>query len=140
MFDISLMPATHVCYLVISVALIVWVARTLQRHGRVFLEKGCKGNDELVSSLSHLLTTGFYLLHIGGVLLALRLGSAASDATGAIELLSTKIGLVLIVLAVSHFIHLLLYSRIHGKPEPNWKTKAAAPVRDHVAAAEIVEA
>lgn len=133
MFD-TVMPGTHVCYLVISVALTVWVARTLRIHGRVFLAKGCKGNEELASSLSHLLTMGFYLLHIGGVLLALRFGGIAHTTTGAIELLSTKIGLVLVVLAMSHFAHLALYSRIHGKPEPYRPLRSGEPAK-----AEIVE-
>jgi hypothetical protein len=111
-------PTTHVAYLVIAIALTIWVARTLRKYGRVFLAVGCKGNEELADSLSHLLSVGFYLLHVGGVLLALRLGGVAHETTAAIELLSTKIGLVLVVLAISHFAHLALYSRIHGKPKP----------------------
>jgi len=129
------LPATHVIYLVVSVLLIVWVARTLRKHGRIFLAVGCKGNTELVDSLSRLLTVGFYLLHVGGVLLALRLGGVAYETTAAIELLSTKIGLVLVVLAVSHFLHLALYSRIHGKPKP----PAFAPGADRPTPAEIVK-
>lgn len=134
---LNIMPLSHVCYLVVSVALTLWVGRTLQIHGRVFLARGCKGNAELASSLSHLLTVGFYLLHIGGILLCLRFGGVANTSTEAIELLSTKIGLVLIVLAISHFFHLGLYSRIHGKPEPHYNRTST---REYAAVAEIVEA
>jgi hypothetical protein len=115
MFD-SVMPTTHLCYLAIGITLTIWVARTLRVHGHVFLTKGCKGNDELADSLSQLLSVGFYLLHIGCVLLTLRLGGYAVDLVGAIELLSTKIGFVLVVLAISHFAHIALFARIHGKP------------------------
>jgi hypothetical protein len=133
--NLSVIPMTHLVYLVVSVLLVVWVARTLRKHGRVFLAKGCKGNEELASSLSHLLTTGFYLLHVGGVLLALTLGGVAHEPTAAIELLSTKIGIVLIVLAVSHFIHLALYARIHGKPAP-----MPEPIKDDYApVSEVME-
>ena len=117
MFE-SVMPTTHLCYVTIGVLLTVWVARTLRVHGLVFLAKGCKGNDELAHSLSHLLSVGFYLLHIGVVLLTLKLGGYAVDVSGAIELLSTKVGLVLFLLAISHFFHIALYARIHGKPCP----------------------
>ena len=117
MFDaITIMPATHLCYVAIGIALIVWVGRTLRIHGRVFLAKGCKGNEELTESLSHLLSVGFYLLHIGCVLLTLKMGGYAIDLVESIELLSTKIGMVLVVLAISHFAHIALYARIHGKP------------------------
>ena len=114
----NLGPATQLCYVALGIGLTAWVARTLRLHGRVFLAKGCKGNDELATALSHLLSVGFYLLHIGAVLLMLRLGGYPTDVANAIELLSTKIGIVLVALAVSHFLHIALYARIHGKPKP----------------------
>lgn len=112
----NLMPITHLFYITLGVSLTVWVARTLRSHGSVFLIKGCKGNHELADSLSHLLSVGFYLLHVGIVLLIIRFGGPATGLADAIELLSTKTGMVLVVLAVSHFAYLALYSRIHGKP------------------------
>ena len=117
MFDqIEIVPVTHLAYIGIGVAVTVWVARTLRIHGHVFLARGCKGNVELAESLSHLFSVGFYLMHVGFLLLALQLGGHATNLVSAIELLSTKIGLVLVVLAISHFAHVALYSRIHGKP------------------------
>ncbi len=116
--NLSIMIVTYFAYIAIGVGLTAWVARQLKVHGRIFLTKGCKGNDELAGSLGHLLSVGFLLLHFGFVLLTLKFGGVAADAAGAIELLSTKTGLVLVVLAVSHFFHLALYARIHGKPRP----------------------
>lgn len=135
MFDrIEIVPATYLSYVAIGVALTIWVARTLRIHGHVFLERGCKGNVELAESLSHLFSVGFYLMHVGFLLLALQLGGHATTLVSAIELLSTKIGLVLVVLAISHFAHVALYSRIHGKPRP------ATPIGSETATpAQIVE-
>ena len=116
--EISVMPVTYVLYVLIGVGVTIWVARTLRRNGRVFFRKGCKGNEELADSLVHLFSVGFYLLHVGFVLLALKVGGYAVDSAGAIELLSTKIGLVLVVLGVSHFAHVAVFARIHGKPRP----------------------
>lgn len=113
-----IMPYVHLSYVAIGIGLTIWVARVLRIHGRVFLARGCKGNDELAGALSHLLSVGFYLLHIGFILLALKLGGHVLGGVAAIELVSTKIGLVLLVLAVSHFFHLALYARLHGKPQP----------------------
>jgi len=134
--NLSVMTITYFAYIAIGIGLTTWVARTLHVHGRVFLSKGCKGNEELAGSLGHLLSVGFMLLHIGFVLLTLKLGGIATETTGAIELLSTKTGLVLVVLAVSHFFHLALYARIHGKPRPVGK-----PFReDGIVTAEMVNA
>jgi len=128
MFTTSVAATTHLCYVAIGIAITIWVARTLRLHGRVFLSKGCKGNEELAMSLSHLLSVGFYLLHIGVVLLMLKLGSHATDVTAAIETLSTKVGVVLILLAMSHFFHIALFARIHGKPRPTFETGFATNV------------
>ena len=116
--NMELVPVTHLAYVVIGVGLTIWVARTLRTHGRVFLARGCKGDNILADALSHLLYVGFYLLHIGCLLLTISLGSYATTHVAAIEVVSTKIGIVLIVLAISHFFHLVLYARIHGKPTP----------------------
>jgi len=132
--DVNLMPATYVGYLLIGIGLTIWVARTLRVRGRVFIAKGCKGNDELADSLSHLFSVGFYLLHVGFVLLALKLGGYAFDTVEAIELLSTKVGLVLVVLGVSLFVHLTIYCRIHGKPR-----SATRPAEGYPTMAELVE-
>ena len=112
-----LTPIAYAAYLTLGIGLTMWVAHTLHVHGKVFLAKGCKGNDELAEALSHLLSVGFYLLHIGCVLLALKIGGHANSTVNAIELVSTKIGFVLVLLAVSHFLHIALYARIHGKPK-----------------------
>ncbi len=112
----SIMPTAYAVYLAVSIPVTIWVAQRLRVNGKIFLTRGCKGNEELASSISHLLSVGFYLLHIGLILLALQLGGRAATSIDAMELLSTKIGAVLLVLAISNFAHLMLYARIHGKP------------------------
>ena len=42
---------THLVYLAISVALTVWVARTLHRNGRIFLVDSFHGNEPLADSI-----------------------------------------------------------------------------------------
>src|SRR5262245_29015994 len=82
----------YVAYLLISVALTVWVARTLHRNGRVFLVDSFLGNEALADSVNHLLVVGFYLVNIGYVTLALKYGDKATDTRSALETLSTKVG------------------------------------------------
>lgn len=72
--NLPLMPTLYLSYAIIGVTLTIWVARQLRIHGQVFLAKGCKGNDLLAESLSHLLSVGFYLFHIGLIMLALKIG------------------------------------------------------------------
>ena len=101
---------TYLSYLGISIALTVWVARTLHRNGRIFLIDCLHGNAELADSLNHLLVVGFYLINVGFVALALRFGASAGDLKEALESLSTKVGLVLLVLGFMHFFNLAVFS------------------------------
>src|SRR5205814_9739639 len=89
---------TYLLYLGISVAMTVWVARTLHKNGRIFLVDSFMGNEPLADSVNHLLVVGFYLLNIGYVTLAMKYGDKATDAQTVLEILSTKVGLVLVVL------------------------------------------
>src|SRR5437867_11235384 len=101
---------TYIAYLVISVALTVWVARTLHKNGRIFLVDSFLGNEALADSVNHLLVVGFYLVNIGFVTLAIRYGDKATDALTGLEILSTNVGLVLLIMGFTHFINKVVCS------------------------------
>src|ERR1041385_8765714 len=90
--------STYLVYLAISVAMTIWVAKTLHKNGRIFLVDSFLGNEPLADSVNHLLVVGFYLVNIGFVTLALKYGDKATNMETALEILSTKVGLVLVVL------------------------------------------
>lgn len=105
----------YITYLAISVSLTVWVARTLVKNGRVFLVDSFLGNEALADSVNHMLAAGFYLVNVGYVSLALKYGDKPADLAQAIESLSTKVGLVLLVLGVMHFFNLYVFSRMRRR-------------------------
>ncbi len=109
------MVATYLLYLAISVALTVWVARTLHRNGRVFLVDCFRGNTELADSVNHLLVVGFYLINIGYVTMALKYGTGAANLQELLESLSTKVGWVLLVLGGMHFFNLAIFSKMRRR-------------------------
>ena len=106
---------TYIIYLGISVAMTVWVAQTLFKHGRIFLVETFSGKDDLADSVNHLLVVGFYLINIGYVTLALKYGAKPADMVGAIEALSTKVGLVLLVLGFMHFFNLAVFAKMRRR-------------------------
>jgi hypothetical protein len=106
---------TYIAYLLISVSLTVWVARTLHKNGRIFLVDSFLGNEPLADSVNHLLVVGFYLVNIGFVTLALKYGEKAIDVASGLETLSTKVGLVLVVLGVMHFFNLYVFSKMRRR-------------------------
>jgi len=104
-------------YILISVLLTIWVARTLSKNGLVFLVEAFNNNRELASSVNHLLVVGFYLINIGYVTLALKYGDKPNNLQQSIEFLSTKVGLVLLVLGGMHFINLRVFSNMRKRAQ-----------------------
>lgn len=99
-------------YVPISIALTIWVARTLHRNGRAFLVDAFDGNESLADAVNHLLVVGFYLINIGYVAMALRQGDKPVDWQTAVEFLATKLGWVLLVLGAMHFGNLYVFNRM----------------------------
>jgi hypothetical protein len=105
----------YVAYLAISLAVTIWVARTLHHNGRSFLIDAFQGNRELADSVNHLLVVGFYLINIGYVALAMRTGETIPTVRSAIELVSDKLGVVLILLGIMHFFNLYVFNRLRKR-------------------------
>lgn len=108
----------YVLYLLISIVITIWVARTLSTHGRTFLVRSFE-NEALADSVNHMLVVGFYLVNIGFVSLALRLGTPPTDVPEVVKYLSTKIGVVMLMLGSMHFFNLYVISHWRewsGKP------------------------
>ena len=105
----------YLAYLVLSIAVTVWVARTLHTNGRAFLVDAFHGQEALADSVNHLLVVGFYLINLGYVSLALKTAEAVESAQRSIEVLSWKLGLVLCVLGGMHFINLITFSTIRRR-------------------------
>jgi hypothetical protein len=111
----SLVVTSYLVYVTVSVALTVWVARTLHRNGRVFLVEAFRGNEHMADSVNHLLVVGFYLVNVGYIALALKYGEKPADVQGAVEFLSTKVGLVLVVLGAMHFFNMFNFDKMRRK-------------------------
>ena len=111
--DITIM--TYLLYLGITIALTIWVAHTLHKNGRIFLVDVFHGNEPLADSVNHLLVVGFYLINLGYVSMALKLGYDIATPKEGIEALSVKIGMVLIVLGGMHFFNLFVFSRMRRR-------------------------
>ena len=92
----------YLIYLAVTVPLVVFVARTLYRHGSVFLTEVFRGNEPLAGAVKHLLVVGFYLLNLGYVSLFLRTDESVAGGEQVLELVSKKVGVVAIVLGVVH--------------------------------------
>jgi hypothetical protein len=131
-----LTEVTYLTYLGLSAVITVWVARTLSRNGLVFLVEAFGHDEKLATSVNHLLVVGFYLINLGYVALALRLSTRPTDVAEAIEHLSTKVGLVLLVVGAMHFFNVLVIARLGRKLSQFLKGQQTAAVADPLATLE----
>jgi len=118
---------TYLVYLGISVAMTIWVARTLHKNGRVFLVENFNGKEPLADSVNHLLVVGFYLINIGFVTLALKYGDKPTDVQTSLEILSSKVGLVLVVLGGMHFLNLSIFTKLRHRANHFKQTPPVLP-------------
>jgi len=120
---------SYISYLVITVPLVIWVAKTLHKNGRVFLVDCFKGNNDLADSVNHLLVVGFYLVNLGFVTLFLKTNVMIEDGRGAIELVSEKIGTVMLILGAMHFFNIYVFNKLrkHEANKPVIITKDPTP-------------
>lgn len=110
--------ATYLFYLLISICMTIWVAKTLKTNGRIFLIDTFQKQD-LADSVNHLLVVGFYLVNIGFISLALKIGIKPGNMVEGVETLSEKVGYVLLVLGAMHFFNIFMFGRLKKKTSEN---------------------
>jgi len=106
-----MIEATYAIYIVISIGMTIWVARTLSKNGQVFLDDSFDGNVALAESVNHLLVVGFYLLNFGYILLALKTRQHIETLRVSIEFLSEQVGIVLLVLGALHLFNIYIIAK-----------------------------
>ncbi|HET6423669.1 MAG TPA: hypothetical protein VFG20_08310 [Planctomycetaceae bacterium] len=106
------MTTVYLTYLVLCVGITIWVAHTLRKHGHIFLTDGLDDHKALTEALSHLLIVGFYLVNFGVICFALKSDQMAGDAQRVIELVSAKVGTILVVIGAMHFVLLAVFSSV----------------------------
>jgi len=119
---------TYSLYLILSIPLTIWVARTLSKNGRVFLIDRFQQNEALADSVNHLLVVGFYLINLGFISLFLRIGIDVEEPRQVFEALSSKMGVVLLVLGFMHFSNLLIFTALRRRT-PQQITPPALPTQ-----------
>ncbi|MDP2315060.1 MAG: hypothetical protein Q8P41_19325 [Pseudomonadota bacterium] len=124
---------TYATYLLLSISLTVWVARTLVKNGRIFLVDAFGGNEPLADSVNHLLGVGFYLVNLGYVSLKMQTYESILSYPEVFEVVASKVGLVMLALGFMHFFNLFVFSRLrrrgmmHLAPPPVLPNEFLAP-------------
>jgi hypothetical protein len=108
---------SYASYLLISIAMTIWVARVLSKNGEMFLVR-CFGQDrELARSTNHLLVIGFYLVNIGFI--CARLDGWNVSSADLVPNVGAKVGTSVLVLGLMHFFNMVMIAKF-GRAVNGW--------------------
>lgn len=108
---------TYIVYLVLTITLTIWVATTLFRNGKIFLIDIFHGNKELADSVNKLLLVGFYLINIGYAVYTLQVATDIVNYREVIEMLSVKVGWIILILGAMHFFNLFVFFKLRQRAQ-----------------------
>jgi hypothetical protein len=106
----------YAVYIVIAIGLTAWLARTLFTSGTAFLHDVFVDRPELAEAVNRLLVVGFYMLNLGYALYIMR-ASRGLDGFEAVQFLVNRLALLLVTLALLHFVNVFVFWRIRGRRE-----------------------
>ncbi|HKX74728.1 MAG TPA: hypothetical protein VJR05_04985 [Acidimicrobiia bacterium] len=108
--------AVYAIYAVVAIGLTIWLARTLHKSGQAFLEDVFADKPELAESVNRLLVVGFYMLNLGYAFYLLRTQSGL-DAFAAVQVLVNRLAILLVTLAIIHFINVTVFWSIRSRSQ-----------------------
>jgi len=131
--------AVYLAYVLASLALTIWLARTLFKNGEVFLEEVFADNPRMAAAVNDLLVVGFYLLNLGYAFITLKADHEVLTAAAAAETLAMKLGSLLLALGGMHMLNLYLFHRIRRRGQLRLAPPPVRPQHLHNATT-VVEA
>jgi len=97
----------------------------LFKNGRIFLVDIFHGNALLADSVNRLLVVGFYLINIGYMSLVLKEVDAIPNIQVVVEVLSRKLGCIILILGAMHFLNLIIFFKLRSRAQQQLKDEAA---------------
>lgn len=133
----------YAVFLCVTALLTLKVGLMLKRHGEILLRDGRvadrRGEGQRLGSLGRLTLLGFYMVVVGAAALLLRFGGVPQSALDGAAFLATRIGIVLLVLGVTHFHCLSILSRASAMPADGSRRRSADGARPRRAKEDMMD-
>lgn len=95
-------------YTALMMFIIVYVGRLFHKNGRVFILSLFKGDAHQADNLNNILLLAYYLFNIGYAFIKLRYWTKVTHVEILVSSLSSNIGLLVLILAVTHYFNMAL--------------------------------
>jgi hypothetical protein len=97
---------TYLFYFLIILFVVLYVGHVLYKNGRPFLVNTFSGNEHLADAVNKFLLAGYYLTNIGYTIIALKVWEKVESPIQFLNVLSHKIGAIVLTLGIMHFINI----------------------------------
>ena len=108
----DLIVLSYCVYLLLGISLTLIVGRLVFNRGVIYLQDVFGTNQELASATNQLLRVGFYLVLGGYILLTLKITGEIANIREMLEILSGKLGTIVLAIGILHLFNLLILSTI----------------------------
>lgn len=105
----------YAIYLSATLYIIYWLGRLFHRNGRIFILQLYEGNAEATDTINNILLVAYYLFNIGYAFLMLRYWEKVTTTAALIASLSSNLGRLILILALTHYSNLFLIYRLSRK-------------------------
>lgn len=105
----------YLLYLAVSTGICLWAGHVLFKNGRVFLEDIFHGQKALAEAVDNMLLVGYYLLNIGYAVYSMMITSQLENYRQMMEVLSRKLGFILLLLGVMHFLNMWVLYKLRNR-------------------------
>jgi hypothetical protein len=123
-----------IVFVVLFGGLSLAVGRLLRTNGIVFLEKVFGSEGKVATATNALLNIGYYLLSLSLLFLNAGPVSQVTDRYDAIQVVASRLGTSILVIAVIHFVNMLVFTSFLRRAErrdaeDEWRRPAQEPAR-----------
>lgn len=98
---------TYALYFIVLLFVVLYVGQMLYKNGRPFLVNTFSGNETLADAVNKFLLAGYYLTNIGYTIIALKIWDNVPSPIAMLNVLSFKIGAIVITLGMMHFVNII---------------------------------
>lgn len=100
----------YLVYGLITILIIYRVGKLCHSNGRVFILRLFHDNAQQADTTNNILLMAYYLFNIGYAVMQFSLWVRVSDASGLVESVAEKTGILVLILAVTHYFNIgLIY-------------------------------
>jgi hypothetical protein len=100
--------ATYCNYLLLTLFVVFYIGNVLYRNGRPFLLNTFHGQAAVADAVNKVLLAGYYLLNMGYTVIVLKVWNRVGSCREMIEVLSMKVGVIVLTLGIMHLFNVLL--------------------------------